>query len=150
MTPQIPSTCDSLMAGRFSFGFWCWWALANLARCGRVCVLLIIIIKSTRPGRNQPRKGETTARAAETPAEAQPRLGFLRPELWFRRPRWVSVEASQKHPADVLLARQGHGLRGGAGGNGGNGGNEKPEERSVETINQRLSNVSTGPSTDDW
>ena len=34
MTPQIPSTCDSLMAGRFSFGFWCWWALANLARCG--------------------------------------------------------------------------------------------------------------------
>ena len=38
----IPSTCDSLMAGRFSFGFWtcfwCWWALANLARCGRVCV----------------------------------------------------------------------------------------------------------------
>ena len=34
----MPSTCDSLMAGRFSFGFWCWWALANLARCGRVCV----------------------------------------------------------------------------------------------------------------
>jgi len=28
ITPQIPSTCDSLMAGRFSFGFWCWWALA--------------------------------------------------------------------------------------------------------------------------
>ena len=21
-----------------SFGFWCWWALANLARCGRVYV----------------------------------------------------------------------------------------------------------------
>jgi hypothetical protein len=40
---------------------------------------------------------------------------------------WVSVEASQKHPAEVLLARQGNGLRGGAGGNGGNGGNEKPE-----------------------
>ena len=39
LTPQIPSTCDSLMAGRrFSFGFWCWWALANLARCGRVYV----------------------------------------------------------------------------------------------------------------
>ena len=39
MTPQIPSTCDSLMAGRFSFGVWCcWWALANLARCGRVYV----------------------------------------------------------------------------------------------------------------
>jgi len=35
---KIPSTCDSLMAGRFSFGFWCWWALANLARCGRVYV----------------------------------------------------------------------------------------------------------------
>ena len=32
------STCDSLMAGQFSFGFWCWWGLANLARCGRVCV----------------------------------------------------------------------------------------------------------------
>jgi hypothetical protein len=42
-------------------------------------------------------------------AEAQPppRLGFLRPELWFRRPRWVSVEATQKHPAEILLARQG-------------------------------------------
>ena len=38
MTPQTPSTCDSLMAGRFSFGFWCWWALANLARCGWVYV----------------------------------------------------------------------------------------------------------------
>ena len=25
----MPSTCDSLVAGRFSFGFWCWWALAN-------------------------------------------------------------------------------------------------------------------------
>ena len=38
-TPDhIPSTCDSLMAGRFSFGFWCWWALAYLARCGRVYV----------------------------------------------------------------------------------------------------------------
>ena len=36
--PAIPSTCDSLMAGRFPFGFWCWWALANLARCGRVYV----------------------------------------------------------------------------------------------------------------
>ena len=34
----IPFTCDSLMAGRFAFGFWCWWALANLARCWRVYV----------------------------------------------------------------------------------------------------------------
>ena len=36
----IPFTCDSLMAGRFSFGFWfwCWWALVNLARFGRVYV----------------------------------------------------------------------------------------------------------------
>ena len=40
----MPSTCDSLMAGRFSFGVWCWWALANLERCGRVCVSLTIII----------------------------------------------------------------------------------------------------------
>ena len=31
------------MAGRFYFGFWCWWALANLARFGRVCVKCIII-----------------------------------------------------------------------------------------------------------
>ena len=48
----VPSTCDSLMAGRFSFGFWCWWALANLARCGKVYVQFIIIIKKSGvPGR---------------------------------------------------------------------------------------------------
>ena len=43
---HIPSTCDSLMAGRFSFGFWCWWALANPERCGRVYVQFTIIITS--------------------------------------------------------------------------------------------------------
>ena len=52
----------------------------------------------------------------------------------------------QGDTAEILLARQGNGLRGGAGGNGGNGGNEKTR---VETINRGLSNVSTGPSTDD-
>jgi len=34
------------MAGQFFFFlvFWCWWALANLARCGRVYVEFIMII----------------------------------------------------------------------------------------------------------